>query len=61
MSNNYVEPKTVLGSVKSSTWKFFKIRVSGADIDKSYVHCKFCLDGGEKKDVISSIVVALQI
>ena len=27
MSNNYVEPKTVLGSVKIGTWKFFKFRV----------------------------------
>jgi len=49
MGENYVEPKTVLGSVKSNTWKFFKFRVSGADIDKSFVHCKLCLDGGEKK------------
>ena len=48
MGENYVEPKTVLGSVKSNTWKFFKFRVSGADIDKSFVHCKLCLDGGEK-------------
>ena len=49
MGENYVEPKTVLGSVKSNSWKFFKFRVSGADIDKSFVHCKLCLDGGEKK------------
>ena len=49
MSESYVEPKTVLESVKSSTWRFFKFRLSGADVDKSYVHCKLCLDGGDGK------------
>ena len=28
---SYVEPRTVLDSVKSSTWKFFKFQVAGGD------------------------------
>ena len=49
MIENYVEAKAVLDSVKSTTWRFFKFRVSGADVDKSHVHCKLCLDGGDTK------------
>ena len=36
-SESYVEAKTVLDSAKSSAWRFFKFRVSGDDVDKSYV------------------------
>ena len=32
-----------------STWRFFKFRVVGGDVDKSFVHCKLCLDQGNKK------------
>ena len=49
MSENYVEAKVVLSSLKSTTWRFFKFRVSGADVDKSHVHCKLCLDGCDGK------------
>ena len=44
MSESYREAKTVLDNVKSSAWSFFKFRVSGEEIDKSFVHCKLCLD-----------------
>ena len=49
MSENYLEAKAVLNEVKSSTWRFFKFRVVGGDVDKSFVHCKLCLDQGNKK------------
>ena len=49
MSENYLEAKAVLNVVKSSTWRFFKFRVVGGDVDKSFVHCKLCLDQGNKK------------
>ena len=49
MSENYLEAKAVLNEVKSSTWRFFKFRVVGRDVDKSFVHCKLCLDQGNKK------------
>ena len=49
MSKNYLEAKAVLNEVKSSTWRFFKFRVVGGDVDKSFVHCKLCLDQGNKK------------
>ena len=29
MGSNYVDPKTVLDNVKSTTWKFFKFRMEG--------------------------------
>ena len=48
MAENYVEAKAVLDNVKSSAWRFFKFRVAGDDVDKSYVHCKLCLDKGQK-------------
>ena len=48
-SESYVEAKTVLDSAKSSAWRFFKFRVSGDDVDKSYVHCMLCLDAGHQK------------
>ena len=44
MSENYLEAKAVLNEVKSSTWRFFKFWVVGGDVDKSFVHCKLCLD-----------------
>ena len=47
MIENYVEAKAVLDNVKSTAWRFFKFRVTGADVDKSFVHCKLCLDGGD--------------
>ena len=47
MSKNYFEAKAVLNEVKSSTWRFFKFRVVGGDVDKSF--CKLCLDQGNKK------------
>ena len=37
MGDTYVDAKTVLDNVKSSTWKFFKFRLSGGEVDKSYV------------------------
>ena len=49
MSENYLEAKAVLNVVKSSTWRFFKFRVVRGDVDKSFVHCKLCLDQGNKK------------
>ena len=49
MSESYRDAKAVLDIVKSSAWGFFKFRVSGEDIDKSFVHCKLCLDAGQKK------------
>ena len=49
MSENYLEAKAVLNEVKSSNWRFFKFRVVGGDVDKSFVHCKLCLDQGNKK------------
>ena len=51
MSESYRDAKAVLDIVKSSAWGFFKFRVSGEDIDKSFVHCKLCLDAGQKKKV----------
>ena len=36
MSKNYLEAKAVLNEVKSSTWRFFKFRVVGGDVDKSF-------------------------
>ena len=47
MGDTYVDAKTVLDSVKSSTWKFFKFRMSGGEVDKNYVFCRLCLDGGK--------------
>ena len=50
MSESYLEAKAVLNDVKSPTWRFFKFRVlEGGDVDKSYVHCRLCLDQGSKK------------
>ena len=49
MSDTYVDPKTVLDNVKSSTWKFFKFRLAGGEVDRSYVFCRLCLDGGNLK------------
>ena len=42
MGSNYVDPKTVLDNVKSTTWKF---RMEGGEVDKNYVFCRLCLDG----------------
>ena len=30
-------------------WRYFKFRAVGDDFDKSFVHCKLCLDAGNKK------------
>ena len=49
MSESYVEAKVVLEKAKSSTWKFFKFRVAAGEVDRSYVHCKLCLDDGQRK------------
>ena len=49
MSGNYLEAKAVLNEVKSSTWRFFKFWVVAGDVDKSFVHCKLCIDQGNKK------------
>ena len=46
---SYVDAKTVLKSVQSSVWRYFKFRAVGDDYDKSFVHCKLCLDAGNKK------------
>ena len=35
MTYNFVDPKTVLWSAKSQTWKYFKFCVAGNDIDQS--------------------------
>ena len=48
MGSNYVDPKTVLDNVKSTTWKFFKFRMEGGEVDKNYVFCRLCLDGGNE-------------
>ena len=41
---SFVDPKTVLGNVKSSTWKYFKFRVVGDDIDRSFdLTLLFCI------------------
>ena len=42
MTDNFIDPETVLGNAKSHTWKYFKFRVSGDDIDQS---CLLCLGG----------------
>ena len=49
MSESYREAKAVPDNVKSSAWSYFKCRVSGEEIVKSFVHCKLCLDAGQKK------------
>ena len=49
MSESYRDAKAVLDIVKSCAWGFFKFRVSGEDIDKSFVHCKLCLVEVEPK------------
>ena len=49
MSESYVEAKVVLENAKSSTWIFFKFRVAAGEVDRSYVHCKLCLDDGQRK------------
>ena len=59
MSNNYVEPKTVLGSVKIGTWKFFKFRVQ--ILTKAMCIASSALMEERKREVVSSIVVALLI
>ena len=46
---SYVDAKTVHKSVQSSVWRYFKFRAVGDDYDKSFVHCKLCLDAGNKK------------
>ena len=48
MGSNYVDPKTVLDNVKSTMWKFFKFRMEGGEVDKNYVFCRLCLDGGNE-------------
>ena len=48
MGSNYVDPKTVLDNVKSTTWKYFKFRMEGREVDKNYVFCRLCLDGGKE-------------
>ena len=49
MTSNFVDPKTVLGNVKSSSWKYFKFRVAGDDIDRNFAHCVLCLESSNKK------------
>ena len=49
MTDNFVHPKTVLGNAKSQTWKYFKFRVAGDDIDRSFAHCVLCLESGHQK------------
>ena len=39
----------VLENAKSLTWKFFKFWVAAGEVDRSYVHCKLCLDDGQRK------------
>ena len=49
MSESYREAKAVLDNMKSSAWSYFKCQVSGEEIDKSFVHCKLCLDKTKKR------------
>ena len=49
MSESYVKAKVVLENAKSLTWKFFKFWVAAGEVDRSYVHCKLCLDDGQRK------------
>ena len=49
MAGSFVDPKTALDSVKSSSWKFFNFRVAGGDVDRSYVLCKLCFKSGNRK------------
>ena len=44
VGGTYLDPKTVLGSVKSSPWIFFIFHTSGGEVDKKYVFCILCLD-----------------
>ena len=39
MTDNFVDLKTVHGNAKSQTWKYFKFRVAGNDIDRGFAHC----------------------
>ena len=48
MGSTYVDPKTVLDNIKSTTCKFFKFRMEGGEVDKNYVFCRLCLDGGNE-------------
>ena len=49
MAGSFVDPKTALDSVKSSSWKFFNFRVAGGEMDRSYVLCKLCFNSGNRK------------
>ena len=61
MGETYVDAKTVLDSVKSSTWKYFKFRVSGGEVDKNFTFCRLCLDNRRLIDYqIPLIVIARQ-
>ena len=42
MTDNFVDPKTVLGNAKNQTWKYFKFRVAGDDIDRSFAQRVSC-------------------
>ena len=44
ISESFVDPKIVLDSIKSSSWKFFNFWVAGGDEDRSYVYCKLCFE-----------------
>ena len=46
MTDNFINPETVLGNAKSQTWIYFKFCVSGDDIDRK---CALCLEGGYQK------------
>ena len=37
MTNNFINPESVLGNANSQTWKYFKFCVSGDDIDRKRV------------------------
>ena len=49
MSESYRDAKAVLDNVKRSAWSHFKFWVSREEIDKSFVHCKLCLDKRKKR------------
>ena len=49
ISESFVDPKIVLDSIKSSSWKFFNFWVAGGDVDRSYVLCKLCFNSGNRK------------
>ena len=55
MTDNFVDPKTVLGNAKSQTWKYFKFSVAGDDIDRSFAQRVSCSTIKLKKRLYSEV------